>query len=147
MEQSSTTVGGSIMTKTLKMNNGLTIPIVGFGCYQIRTSEPFYWALKHGYRNLDSATFYGNEEMIGREVKRACADFGLKREDIFITTKIPPNAQGYEKAKSCVEKSLKNFDLEYIDLVLIHHPSTSGIGHKDPKNKENRLGTWRALEE
>ena len=57
----------------------------------MRVSDPFYWALKHGYRHLDSAAFYGNEEMIGNEVKRAYADFGLKRSDLFITTKIPPN--------------------------------------------------------
>lgn len=61
------------MKRTLKMSNGLEIPIVGFGCSQIKeTSEPFYWAIKHGYRHFDSAAYYGNEEMVGREVKRAC---------------------------------------------------------------------------
>ncbi len=93
---------GSVMTKRLLMNNGLSIPAIGFGCYQIQTSEPFYWALKHGYRHLDSAVGYRNEAMIGEEIKRAYLDFGLKREDIFVTTKIPPNSQGYDKARDCV---------------------------------------------
>lgn len=83
----------SIMKRTLKMQNGLDIPIVGFGCYQIKgTGEPFYWAAKHGYRHFDGAACYGNEEVIGKEIKKAFNDFSLKREDLFITTKIPPSA-------------------------------------------------------
>lgn len=65
------TVGGGIYKQTKRMSNGLEIPAVGFGCYQVRVSDPFFWALKHGYRHLDSATFYQNEEAIGKEVKRA----------------------------------------------------------------------------
>jgi L-glyceraldehyde reductase len=79
------------MKKTLQLSNGMSIPVVGFGCYQIKTSEPFYWALKHGYRHLDSAVGYGNEKLIGKEVRRAFNDFGLKRENLFLTTKIPPS--------------------------------------------------------
>ncbi|TNV76491.1 hypothetical protein FGO68_gene8750 [Halteria grandinella] len=137
-----------IFTRTLLLNNGLSIPQVGFGCYQVRSSEPFFWALKHGYRHLDSAVFYKNEQQIGVEVKRAISEIpGLKREDIFITTKVPPNYQGYDKAREIIKQSLINFDLDYIDMVLIHHPSSSGLKHGDPKNKENRHGTWKALEE
>jgi diketogulonate reductase-like aldo/keto reductase len=136
-----------LLKRTLRMNNGIDIPQVGFGCYQVRNSEPFYWALKHGYRHLDSAVFYGNEKQIGVEVRKAYVDFGLKREDLFITTKVPTSAQGYEKARDIIKKSLANFDLGYIDLVLIHHPSSSGLKRKDPKNREQRHGTWKALEE
>ena len=140
-------VAGTIMKQTWKMNNGIEIPIVGYGCYQVETSDPFYWSIKHGYRHLDSATYYKNEAMIGKEVKRAYVDFGIKRSDLFITTKVPPWLQGYELAKQCVEDSLKNFDLEYLDLVLIHHPGTEDMDPQDPRNRENRNGTWKALEE
>ena len=85
--------------------------------------------------------------MIGNEVRKAYTDFGLKREELFITTKIPPSHQGYEKAKACIEASLKNFDLGYIDLLLIHYPGSSGLDHKDHKNIENRHATWKAMEE
>lgn len=66
MESTSITSSGqemkTLFKRTLRMNNGLEIPQVGFGCYQVRNSEPFYWALKHGYRHLDSAAFYKNEQ-------------------------------------------------------------------------------------
>ena len=75
----------------LTMNNGLKIPQIGFGTYQVKDSKPFYWALKHGYRHLDTAAFYGNEHLVGLETLRAMKDFNISREEIFITSKIPPS--------------------------------------------------------
>lgn len=74
-------------------------------------------------------------------------DFGLKREDLFITSKIPPSHQGYDKAKQSIEASLEKLDLDYIDLMLIHWPGSVGLTQKDERNREYRHGTWRALEE
>mmetsp|Transcript_27033 Transcript_27033/g.26096 ORF Transcript_27033/g.26096 Transcript_27033/m.26096 type:complete len:142 (-) Transcript_27033:277-702(-) len=75
------------------------------------------------------------------------AEFGLKREDFFITSKIPPSFQGTSKAKECIEASLKNFDLDYIDLMLIHWPGVSGAGKKDKEVVTIRHQTWKVLEE
>eukprot|EP00347_Sterkiella_histriomuscorum_P018858 403343902 len=136
-----------VFTKTLKLNNGIEIPQVGFGCYQVEDSAPFYWALKYGYKHLDSAAFYKNEKQVGEEVKRACQDFGYKREDIFVTSKVFNDMQGYELTKKSVEQSLVNFDLGYIDMMLIHFPGTEGLEKDDPKHLENRKGSWKALEE
>ena len=61
-----------VFTTTQKLNNGIEIPQVGFGCYQVENSDPFYWALKYGYKHLDSASFYKNEKQVGEEVRRAC---------------------------------------------------------------------------
>lgn len=93
----------------------------------MRTPDPFYWAVKYGYTHLDTAAFYRNEKDVGEQVRRAMQEFGLKRENLFITSKIPPDLQGYDKAKKCIEKSLANLDLDYIDLMLIHWPGTSGL--------------------
>jgi len=60
-----------VFTQTLTLNNGVKIPQVGFGCYQVENSEPFYWALKYGYKHLDSAAFYKNEKQVGEETRRA----------------------------------------------------------------------------
>ncbi|CDW88713.1 aldo keto reductase [Stylonychia lemnae] len=136
-----------VFTKVQTLNNGLTIPQVGFGCYQVKESDPFYWAVKYGYRHLDSAAFYQNEAQVGNEARRAMSEFGLKREDIFITSKIFNDHMGYELTKKQVEVSLKNFDLGYIDMMLIHFPGTAGLPKDDPMHLQNRKESWKALEE
>ena len=74
-------------------------------------------------------------------------DFGFNREDIFITSKVFFDHMGYELTKKSIEQSLKNFNLGYIDLMLIHFPGTMGLPKKDPNHLKNRKGSWRALEE
>ena len=74
-------------------------------------------------------------------------DFGIKREEIFIITKVPSHLNSYDKAKIVIDRSIKNFDLGYLDMILVHHPGTHGLAPNDPANIENRHGTWRAMEE
>ena len=147
MDTSSAFNPDRVYNKVLTMNNGLTIPQFGFGLYQVTLEEPPYWAIKYGYRYLDSAAFYQNEENLGKQVKRAYKDFGLKREDLFISTKVFNDMFGYEKTKESVEASLKKMDVEYIDLMFLHFPGTKGLEKDDPKHIENRHGSWKALEE
>jgi len=75
------------------------------------------------------------------------AEFGLKREDIFITSKVFNDHMGYELTKKSVDESLKKFNLGYLDLMLIHFPGTKGLNKDDPGHLENRKGSWKALEE
>lgn len=121
--------------KTVKLNNGVEMPILGFGVYQINDQqvceESVVEAIKAGYRLIDTAAIYGNEEAVGRAIKRC----GIKREELFITTKLWINDAGYEKAKKAFETSLKKLGLDYLDLYLIHQPYG------------DVYGSWRAMEE
>jgi len=119
----------------ITLNNGVKMPILGFGVYQIndlRECERIVSdAIKTGYRLIDTAQAYGNEEAVGTAVKNS----GLPREDFFIVTKIWISNAGYEKAKASIGKSLKKLQTDYIDLLLIHQP----FG--------DYYGTYRAMEE
>ncbi|KAI8064470.1 NADP-dependent oxidoreductase domain-containing protein [Gongronella butleri] len=105
-------------------------------------------ALKEGYRLLDSATVYRNEKVLGTILKKALSDdsLNLTRKDLFITSKLAPKDQGYEKCYQAVLDSLERFDLEYLDVYFIHWPGTSKTKTSDAKNRENRLDSYRALE-
>lgn len=104
------------------LSNGVKIPKVGFGTWQTPSGEVAYEstlaALKAGYRHIDTALVYENEESIGKAIK----DSEIKREELFIVTKCPAQIKTYEGAKEAFYTSLKNLDLEYIDLYLIHAP-------------------------
>ena len=121
--------------KYVTLNNGVKMPILGFGVFQIddmkECEEAVYNALKAGYRLIDTAASYRNEEAVGRAIKRS----GIPREEIFVTTKLWVSDANYEKAKLAFETSLKKLDLEYIDLYLIHQPFNDGYG------------AWRAMTE
>ena len=104
-------------------------------------------ALDAGYRLFDTATIYKNEQFVGEVLKKELTTRGLKRADIFVTSKLQTLDQGYENAKAAIERSLAKLDLEYIDMYLIHWPGASGIEPSDPKNRELRMGSWKALEE
>ena len=121
--------------KYVTLNNGVKMPILGFGVFQIddmkECEEAVYNALKAGYRLIDTAAAYGNEEAVGRAIKRS----GIPREEIFVTTKLWVSNVNYEKAKLAFETSLKKLDLEYIDLYLIHQPFN------------DVYGAWRAMTE
>lgn len=117
------------------LNNGIKIPMVGFGVFQIQddetTQKVVEEAIKVGYRLIDTAQAYGNEEAVGRAIKVS----GVAREELFITTKLWISDMSYEGAKKAFYESLEKLDLEYIDLYLLHQP----IG--------DTFGAWRALEE
>lgn len=114
--------------------NGIDIPRIGFGTYKLKgeneTIDTIKYALKVGYRFIDTASFYGNEEWIGKAIKES----KIKRDDIFLATKVWNDSHGYDKAIDSFEKSMKKLDIDYLDLLLVHWPTKL--------NKE----TWRAFE-
>ena len=119
----------------IRLNNGVEMPILGFGVFQITDpaicEKSVYDALQTGYRLIDTAASYMNEEAVGRAIKRS----GVPREEIFITTKLWVQDAGYENTKKAFETSLKKLQLDYIDLYLIHQPYG------------DFYGSWRAMEE
>lgn len=128
------------------LNDGNKIPMVGFGTYKA-TNESGYEvildAIKAGYRLLDTAKLYENEEDVGRAIKES----KIPREEFFITSKLDRNMLGYETAKSELEKTLKRLDTDYIDLYLLHWPRAD-YGHPDFEDwKRLDIESWRALEE
>jgi diketogulonate reductase-like aldo/keto reductase len=118
----------------VKLNNGIEMPILGLGTWALTGKSAYQaviWALEVGYRLIDTATLYGNEREIGKALK----DTDIPRDEIFITTKVWQTDLGYEKTLSALETSLRKLDLSYIDLYLIHWPTTE-LRHK----------SWEALE-
>lgn len=116
------------------LNNGLKMPVLGYGVYQVDPQECERCvsdAVEAGYRLIDTAQAYGNEEGVGNAVKKS----GIKREDFFIVTKVWVSNAGYENAKKSIEKSLTKLQTDYIDLLLIHQPFN------------DYYGTYRAMEE
>ena len=118
----------------VKLNNGVKMPMLGYGVYQTppeQTERCVLDAIRIGYRSIDTAQAYGNEEGVGNALVKC----GLPREEFFITTKVWISNAGYEKAKVSIEESLKKLQTSYIDLLLIHQP----FG--------DYYGTYRAMEE
>ncbi|MFD0617745.1 aldo/keto reductase [Paenibacillus sp. GCM10027629] len=117
------------------LNNGIEMPILGFGVFQIADSyeceQSVYDAIMAGYRLIDTAASYLNEEAVGRAIKRS----GVAREKLFITTKLWVQDTGYERTKKAFERSLERLQLDYLDLYLIHQPYG------------DVFGSWRAMEE
>jgi 2,5-diketo-D-gluconate reductase A len=107
--------------KTITLNNGVQMPILGFGVFQIpedQTEQAVSGALAAGYRSLDTAAAYQNEEAVGRAIK----DSGIAREELFITTKLWVQDPGEDNTKRAFENSLRRLGLDYIDLYLMHQP-------------------------
>ena len=127
-----------------KLNNGYKIPCIGLGTYKA-TNEAAVDVIKNalniGYRHIDTAFFYDNE----KEVGKAILESGINREEIFVTSKLWNDSRSYEKAKIAFSKTMKNLNLDYLDLYLIHWPANKkSFGEEAPKiNAE----TWKALEE
>lgn len=120
--------------KTIKLNNGIEMPQIGYGVYQVSPDECERCvsdALKTGYRMIDTAQAYHNEEGVGRAVKNS----GINRSDIFIVSKVWISNYGYEKAKASIDESLRKLQTDYIDLMLLHQPFC------------DRYGAYRALED
>jgi diketogulonate reductase-like aldo/keto reductase len=130
-----------------KLNNGVEIPRFGLGVYQSPPGEITLRAVKYalniGYRHIDTAQVYGNEADVGRAVQES----GLKREEVFITTKVWNSYQGYDSTLGACESSLRRLGLSYVDLYLIHWPVQGGISHETWKAmiKLGRQGKARAI--
>lgn len=105
------------------LNNGLKMPLLGFGTYDIKSIDTFLAAVDCGYRLFDSAQMYGNQKEVGAAIREAIRSRGIKREEFFITTKLSSDMD-FESAKKSIESSLKALDIGYIDLLLIHAPYT-----------------------
>ena len=121
--------------QTIKLNNGVEMPILGFGVFQIpdatECEKAVLEAIESGYRLIDTAASYMNEEAVGNAIKKS----GVPREELFITTKIWVQDIGYEKTMKAFEKSLHKLKLDYLDLYLIHQPYG------------DIFGSWRAMQE
>ncbi len=119
----------------ITLSNGVKMPQAGFGVYQIRDYEECVQsvvdAIDVGYRLIDTAQSYGNEEAVGEAIKKS----GINRSELFITTKVWVTNAGYDKAKASIEESLKKMQLDYLDMVLIHQPFN------------DYYGTYRAMED
>ena len=122
--------------RRIRLNDGNYIPTFGLGVWKIpngqNTVNAVTWALQAGYRQIDTAARYGNEESVGEAIRES----GIQREQIYITTKLYDDCHGYNETLEAFHKSLKRLGLDYIDLYLIHSPMNGKI-----------LPTWRAMME
>jgi diketogulonate reductase-like aldo/keto reductase len=125
------------LSSTVTLNGGVAIPRLGLGVYQSgrATGDAVRWALEAGYRHFDTAAMYGNEADVGAALRRAIAAGQVRREEVFVTTKLWNTDHGYDEALRAFDASARRLGLDYVDLFLLHWPVP-----------ERRLRSWRALE-
>ena len=122
---------------TVLLNNGIEMPVLGIGTFRLSNEEAensVYWALRDGYRLIDTARIYGNEEGVGRGIRRAIEEGLVTREEIFVTTKLWTS--DYDDADNAINGSLERLGLDYIDLMILHH-----------SQPENDVAAYQALEQ
>lgn len=136
------------LTDTIDLVNGDKIPCIGFGTWQSADGDECYnavlSALRAGYRHIDTATAYGNEESVGKAIADFMNESGISREDLFVTTKLWNEDHGYENTHAAINLSLEKLGLKYIDLYLIHWPNP--LKYRDCWQKANEH-SWKAMEE
>lgn len=133
---------------TYTLNDGIEIPVVGFGTWQMAnddsTADIVEHAIEVGYRHIDTAAIYGNEESVGRGINRAIDKGLVTREELFVTTKLWNDDQTYDLAKKALDDSLERLGLDYVDLYLIHWPNP--VKYRENWQEAN-AESWRAMEE
>lgn len=132
------------LTDCYTLSNGVKIPIIGLGTWQIADGEAAVETVKEaievGYRHIDTAQGYGNEESVGKAIKES----NVKREDIFVTSKLKNTFRGYDKTIEVFHESLQKLDMDYLDLFLIHWPNP--VAFRD-KWEQMNAESWRAMED
>ena len=132
--------------KSYTLNNGVSIPVLGFGTWKAENGEVAYQAvleaLKAGYRHIDTAAIYQNEESVGRAIR----DSGISRQEIFVTTKLWNTNHSYDEARHAFEQSMEKLGLDYLDLYLIHWPNPKLLRENDEWKTRN-AEVWRAMED
>lgn len=130
--------------KTVTLSNGVAMPLIGYGVYQVSPEECERCvsdAIRVGYRMIDTAQAYQNEEGVGNAVRKC----GISREELFLVTKVWISNGGYEKAKASIEQSLQKLQSEYIDLLLVHQPFNDYYGTYRAMEEAYREGKVRAI--
>lgn len=128
----------------VKLNNGITIPAVGYGTFRMPadvTEKAVATAIKVGYRHIDTAAVYGNEEGVGKGIK----DSGVDRKNLFVTSKLWNTNRGYDSTKKAFQETLDRLQLDYLDLYLIHWPANKK--QFGDKAAQINADTWRAMED
>lgn len=136
------------MDQKITLNNGVQIPAMGLGVWKVKESQELeqavLWALEAGYRLIDTAKVYENEAGVGQAIKRS----GIPREELFITTKLWNEDQGYDTTLQAIDTSLQKLGLDFVDLYLVHWPVTvRPLGHIGTFPSTKREETWKAMEE
>ena len=132
------------MAQTVTLNNGVRMPMLGYGVYQVSNEECercVLDAISVGYRAIDTAQSYGNEEAVGSAVQRC----GVPRDELFLTTKVWISNAGYEAAKDSIDRSLQKLKMDYIDLLLIHQPFGDYYGTYRAMEEAYKAGKLRAI--
>jgi diketogulonate reductase-like aldo/keto reductase len=132
------------LTDCYELTNGVRIPCIGYGTWQVENGDTAVSSVKEalrlGYRHIDTAAGYGNEESVGVAVKES----GVAREDVFITSKLQNDMHGYENTMRAFEQTMKNLGMDYLDLYLIHWPNPVKFRSQW---QETNAGAWKAFEE
>ena len=132
--------------KDFTLTNGNKVPALAYGTWLIKNENAkncVLMALEAGYRHIDTAQAYGNEVGVGEGLKAS----GLKREDIYVTTKVQAEHKTYKKAKKSIDESLKKLGLDYVDLILIHCPQPWILFRSKRRFFKENIQVWKALEE
>jgi diketogulonate reductase-like aldo/keto reductase len=136
-----------MLNESYILNNGIKIPKLGLGTWLIegeKATQAVKDAIELGYRHIDTAEAYGNEVEVGKGIRES----GVKREEIFLTTKLVAEAKDYETAKKNIQESLDKLDIDYIDLMIIHSPQPwIEVNQSDNRYEKGNLEAWKALEE
>jgi diketogulonate reductase-like aldo/keto reductase len=136
-----------MLNESYILNNGIKIPKLGLGTWLIegeKATQAVKDAIELGYRHIDTAEAYGNEVEVGKGIRES----GVKREEIFLTTKLVAEAKDYETAKKKIQESLDKLDIDYIDLMIIHSPQPwVEVNQSDNRYEKGNIEAWKALEE